>query len=202
MSRQPMSLESLQESVLELQRENRLYKRLGAAGLAVLALLIVMGQAPARKTVEANEIVVKDSAGNVRVRIGVDPSNNAAELWLQTPNGDKGASLSDSGLLLKQNGVVRTVVESGDLSLANSHGQANIKLSAADDAERDLFIEGSTGYLSYLPGHALEVSDSDGYETSIGSSEIRGATTADAHQTNAAAIVLTDPDKKVLWKAP
>jgi hypothetical protein len=202
MNRQPVGLESLQESVLKLQRENRLYKRLGAAGLAVLALLIVMGQVSARKTVEANEFVVKDSAGNVRVRIGVDPANDAAELWLQTAKGDEGASLSDSGLLLKQNGVVRTVVESGDLSLANSRGQANIKLSAADDAERNLFIEGNTGYLSYLPGHALEVSDSDGYETSIGSSEIRGATTADARQTNAAAIVLTDPDKKVLWKAP
>jgi hypothetical protein len=197
----PAILESLQGRIAKLEKQNRQFKHVGVAVLAALTLLVLMAQAPARKTVEANEFVVKDAHGNTRIRLGVDPKNDSADLWLQTAKGDEGASLSDSGLILQQDGVVRTVLDSGDLSLANTKGQANVKFSAADDAERDVSIEGPNGYLFYKPGQALQVSDIDGYTTSIGSTDVRGAAGASTH-TNAASIVLTDPDGKVLWKAP
>lgn len=187
------------DRITKLEIANRRLKRIGAAALASIALLLVMAQSPARKTVEANEFLVRDAAGNVRVRIGVDPKSNAAELWLQNPKGDDGASLSETGLILKQSGVVRTILASSALTLTNSSGQPNVRLTAADGAERDLFIEGNNGDLSYLPGQALEISDSDGYEAAIGRTQLR---TSGAAQTNAAALTLFDPDKKVLWKAP
>lgn len=196
-----LNMDSLQTRIARLEKENRRFKQLGLAMLTATGLLFVMAQAPARKTVEANEFVVKDAHGNTRIRLGVDPKNDSADLWLQTAKGDEGASLSDSGLILQQGGVVRTILDGGDLSLANTQGQANIKLSAADNAERDLSIEGPNGYLFYKPGEALQVSDIDGYMTSIGVTDVRGASGASTH-TNAASIVLTDPDSKVLWKAP
>jgi hypothetical protein len=197
----PECVDDLQTRIAKLEKENRLFKRVGVAALAAVALLVVMAQSPARKTIEANEFVVKDAHGNARIRIGVDPKNDAAELWLQTAKSDEGASLSDAGLVLQQNGVVRTVLENGNLSLANSGGQANVKFSADDDAERDLTIEGANGSLFYKPGSALEVNDSDGYEAAIGNTDVLTATGATAH-THAASIVLIDPDQKVLWKAP
>jgi hypothetical protein len=199
---EPINLESLHTRIAKLERQNHRLKFAGAAALACAALVAIMAQKPASKTLEANEIVVKDSAGNTRIRIGVDPTTDAAQMWLQTAKADEGASLSQSGLLLKQNGAVRTIVENGALSLANSKGQANIKISAADDAERALSIEGSSGSLFYLPGHSLEIQDSDGYETSIGGSDVRAATATPVLATGAASIILSDPDKKVLWKAP
>ncbi|HTZ73455.1 MAG TPA: hypothetical protein VMB47_06020 [Candidatus Aquilonibacter sp.] len=197
----PNSIDALQIRISKLEKENRFFKRAGLAALAGVALLAIMAQAPMRKTIEANEFVVKDAHGNARIRIGVDPKNGAAELWLQTANSDEGASLSDAGLVFQQNGVVRTVLENGNLSLANSGGQANVKFSADDDAERDLTIEGAKGSLFYKPGEALEVTDSDGYEAAIGSTDVRGDNGSSA-RTNAASVVLTDPDQKVLWKAP
>ena|SRR5690348_5571164 len=194
------SAEILQTRIERLEKENLRFKKIAVAALAGVALLIVMGQTPARKTVEANEFVVKDAHGSVRIRLGVDPKNDSAVLWMQTAKGDEAASLSDSGMLLQQDGVVRTIIGDSAVTLANSQGQPNVRLTAADDAERDLFIEGNTGYLSYLPGQALEITDSDGYSAAIGSTEIRGAN--GATHSNAASLVLTDPDKKVLWKAP
>lgn len=194
-------IDSLQTRVARLEKENRRFKHLGLAMLAGIGLLFAMAQAPARKTVEATEFVVKDAHGNTRIRLGVDPKNDSADLWLQTAKGEEGASLSDSGLILQQGGVVRTVLDGGDLSLANTQGQANVKLSAADNAERDLSIEGPNGYLFYKPGEALQVSDIDGYMASIGATEVRGVGGATTH-TNAASVVLTNPDSQVLWKAP
>jgi hypothetical protein len=196
-----VGLEDLQGRIAKLESENRRFKRIALAALAGVGLLFVMAQTPARKTVEANEFVVKDAHGNVRIRLGVDPKNDSADLTLQTAKGDEGASLSDAGVVLQQNGVVRTIIDDGDLSLANSQGLANVKLSAADNAERDLSIEGPSGYLFYKPGEALQISDMDGYMASVGSTDVRGTNGAAAH-TNAASIVLTDPDQKVLWKAP
>jgi len=201
MELRPDNSAALQIRIARLEKENRLFKRVGVAALAGVALLAVMAQAPARKTIEANEFVVKDARGNARIRIGVDPKNDTAELWLQTAKSEQGASLSDAGLVLQQNGVVRTVLETGNLSLANSAGQPNVQFSADDDAERDLTIEGANGSLFYKPGQALEVTDSDGYEAAIGNTDVNGANGSAAH-TTAASIVLTNPDQKVLWKAP
>lgn len=204
MNSHPVSLEALQERIAKLELQNRRFKRCGVAALAGVALVAIMAQAPSaiRKTIDTNEITIRDSHGNVRARIGVDAANDTAEMWLQTAKGDEGTSVSQNGILMKQDGVARTIVGESSITLANSKGQPNVRLTAADDAERDLFIEGSDGFLQYLPGHALEITDSDGYVTSIGSTELRGQGSQATTQTNAASVVLLDPDKKVLWKAP
>ncbi|HKQ88133.1 MAG TPA: hypothetical protein VJS43_15355, partial [Candidatus Acidoferrales bacterium] len=109
-SQRTNSAETLQIRIAKLEKENRRFKKLAVAALAGIGLLFVMGQTPARKTVEANEFVVKDAHGNTRIRLGVDPKNDSAVLWMQTAKGDEGASLSDSGMILQQDGVVRTVI--------------------------------------------------------------------------------------------
>lgn len=202
MNSQAPSLEKLQERIGKLESQNRWLKRCGVLVLAGVALVAIMAQAPSTsRKIDANEITIRDAKGNVRARIGVDAATDSAEMWLQTAKGDEGTSLSQNGILMKQDGVARTIVGDSSITLTNSKGQPNVRITAADDAERDLFIEGSTGFLQYLPGHALEISDSDGYEALIGTTDVRGAAKAGG-QTSAASVVLTDPDRKVLWKAP
>lgn len=55
----------------EVEKQNRRLKQLVIAALIVPATLLVMGQVPSRKTVEANEFVLKDDSGIVRARLGM-----------------------------------------------------------------------------------------------------------------------------------
>jgi len=66
-------LENLQNRLVKLERQNRRFKQLGAVVVAIAAVIVVMGQAPSKpskKTVEANEFILRDDSGNVRVRFG------------------------------------------------------------------------------------------------------------------------------------
>ncbi len=72
MNSHPAGLEDVRERVIKLERQNRRFKRVGVAALIVPALLLVLGQAPPKKTVEANEFILRDSGGNARVRLSVE----------------------------------------------------------------------------------------------------------------------------------
>ena len=70
------SFADIQGRLLQLEKQNRRLKQLGIVVLIVPTLLLVMGQAPSKKTVEANEFILRDSNGNVRVKLAM--SNTAA----------------------------------------------------------------------------------------------------------------------------
>jgi len=61
-------LAELRARLLELKRQNLRLKRLGLIGLIGVAMLIVLGQTPSKKIVEANEFILKDNSGKVRAR--------------------------------------------------------------------------------------------------------------------------------------
>jgi hypothetical protein len=62
-------LGDLHERLTALEKQNRRFKQLGIAGLIGAALLLVMGQAPSKKTVEANAFILKDAGGNTRATL-------------------------------------------------------------------------------------------------------------------------------------
>jgi hypothetical protein len=65
------SFADIQGRLLQLEKQNRRLKQLGIVVLIVPALLLVMGQAPSKKTVEANEFILRDSNANVRVKLAM-----------------------------------------------------------------------------------------------------------------------------------
>jgi hypothetical protein len=65
-------LEDIQNRLLRLEKQNRRLKQLGAGVLIASASLIVMGQIPSKKAVEANEFILRDDGGKVRVRLAVN----------------------------------------------------------------------------------------------------------------------------------
>jgi hypothetical protein len=69
MDSDPHGYEDIQGRLAELEKQNRRFKQLGVAGLVGVTLLLVMAQAPAKKTVEANEFILRDDSGNIRAKL-------------------------------------------------------------------------------------------------------------------------------------
>ena len=65
-------VESLAARVEKLEKQNRLFKRAGLPLLLTAAAFVTMGKARPIRTLEAQSFVVRDSAGNERVELGMD----------------------------------------------------------------------------------------------------------------------------------
>src|SRR6266852_6409059 len=86
MDAQP-DVKSLSKRVERLERQNRWMKRMGAVAILCAVVLLVSGQASVdtKKTVEANEFVLRDTNGVVRAKLGmglVFPLKNGPALVL------------------------------------------------------------------------------------------------------------------------
>jgi hypothetical protein len=66
------SLEALATRVARLEVQNRRLKKTGIASFIVAAAVIAMGQAPAKKTIVANEFVLQDASGTTRARLSME----------------------------------------------------------------------------------------------------------------------------------
>lgn len=80
-----------------LEKQNRRFKQIGALALILVGSVLLMGQNSARRTVEANEFLLKDENGKSRAEWVVSPSVTAlifddeagyASLVLQVDNGN------------------------------------------------------------------------------------------------------------------
>ncbi len=69
------SLEALTKRVAKLEAQNHRLKRAGIGAIIVATVVIAMGQAPAKKVIEANEFVLQDSFGNARARLSMQGIN-------------------------------------------------------------------------------------------------------------------------------
>ena len=116
----------LQERLLKLEKQNHRLKQLGAAALIIPALLLVMGQAPSRKTVEASEFILRDNSENVRARLSVDEKLSAAQFVLFDKEG-KQRIKADSGL-----SSFGSRISGGTITIADEHGRDRVFLSSDD----------------------------------------------------------------------
>ncbi len=110
------------------------------------------------------------------------------EIVFLDANGKRRAGLgmgADGGLFLNDsNSDVRAF-------LGLSKGTGSLSFFDADGKMRVLLDERS-----------LELSDKEGFETTIGTTDLLGLRTGETRRTSAASVVLFDKDKKVLWEAP
>src|SRR5579864_2652442 len=70
----PQDFDDLRDRVFKLEKQNRRLKQLGIAAVIIPTIFLIMGQAPSKKTIEANEFVLKDDYGTVRARLSMDLS--------------------------------------------------------------------------------------------------------------------------------
>jgi hypothetical protein len=79
--------QELGNRISKLESQNRRLRRIGAATPVVLTLLVIMGEASSRRTVEANEFVLRDGNGNVRARLSMSESPSTPEMVLLDEKG-------------------------------------------------------------------------------------------------------------------
>jgi hypothetical protein len=191
MNFQPPDSEDLQERVLKLEKQNHRFKQLGVAGLIVPALLLVMGQAPSKKTVEANEFILRDDSGNVRARLEVD--KGVAQLLLFDPDGSEKIGI-DSGTV----GGKDMITLSGASVML--HHNSEFGLLVPDTLVMTSAAEQTSGM--ELGRGGLRVTDVQGFSASFGVTDLVTPRTGETHKTSAASLVLFDKEKNVIWKAP
>ena len=225
MSRQSSDGSAITERLDRLEKENRRFKRLGLTALAVMAATLVMGQSPSRRTVEANEFVLRDASGTIRATLKMyngEPlltllgSKGKAEAGPEQidfvdSNGTTRAMLgSHSAIYYQQVGGKTVITDEGPgLLLSGPDGKTRADFRGmADGAELSLYGQNSANstkqvYLSSGgDGPSLTVSDDRGFKSVIGSVSLSIPTAGGSSRTSAASLVLFDKDGKVIWNVP
>jgi hypothetical protein len=199
MNSRPLGFEDIQDRLLKLEKENRRFKQLGAVVLAIATAIVAMGQGQAKKTVEANEFLLKDADGKLRVRIGMG-------LDFQHKDGP-------AIVLFDAENFPR-------ISISTSEDQAKIEVNSPQLSASSAMWAGSPGksgsglgingpagvFRVNLDGPAIDgpqvsIEDKEGYSTEIGRSDLV-TKTGRQEKTPAASLILFNKDKKIMWSAP
>jgi hypothetical protein len=207
-----------------LEKQNRRFKQIGALALILAGSVLLMGQAPVTRTVEANEFVLKDSDNKIRARMFLQPLPNAVPF-----GADK-----DGPVLTFYDAAGKRRVKIGledsrspGLSVYDEKEEAKASLYAqSDKAALDLYAPesgsfswlqaGSDGYRLWLRGvdgselimdnpqggPRLYMLDREGFKTTVGTTDLITPRTGETHKTSAASVVMFDREGTVLWKAP
>jgi hypothetical protein len=130
----PPNFEGLQDRLLKLEKQNRRFKQLGIAALIVPALLLVMGQAASKKTVEANEFILRDDSGNIRAKLEMVGTLPVPEMTLFDDKGNAS---------VRMNGGINENLGAG-ISLFDSRGQERESFRVLQDGPA-LTLEDSKG---------------------------------------------------------
>jgi hypothetical protein len=191
----PSSFEALLDRLANLEKQNRRFKQFGVAGLVGVTLLLVMAQAPAKKTVEANEFILRDDSGNVRARLAM-PYEETGSMPQMVFLDSKG-----NATLILEGGI--SGVLGGSVQIVDEH-QKRVGMFAASVDGGTLWVspKGKGSSLVRLEPGKMEILDDQGFEAVVGTQDLVTPTTGETHKTSAASLVLLDKNKGVIWKAP
>jgi hypothetical protein len=166
-------------------------------------------QAPTKKTVEANEFILKDGNGNVRARLRMGEGNSPA--WT-VPQLDL---LDEKGTLRVQLTGGREPREAGQ-NIANIAG---IMVFDQDGHQRGVFAATNYGAAlafknvngvddAFVRGEGIfvsgpvTVSDESGFRATLGPTELAIPRSGERHQTSAASLIMFNKEKNIIWRAP
>jgi hypothetical protein len=204
MSSQPEK-NPLEIRIEKLEKQNQFFRRGALTCLIALISVGLMGQtkkprkaAPAAPAVpekiEAESFIMKDSNGKIRAELSMAGTGPAFKLLDESGTPLVTLSLNDGNphgpLMLfsdpqHQAGVSLSVMEGmgSQLSLVGARPDIQARMVVAPD------------------GTSLEMSDADGFTTSIGNG-IQAPKGKQPKKTTAASVTLYGKDRKVLWSTP
>ena len=212
---QSRELETLLSRVERLEKENRRLKQGALAFVLLIASVGLMAQtrqtqpttsqrqkgrapapapAPAGPTaVEAQAFILKDSNGHVRAELGLTGSSPSLKFK------------DESGSALVTLALNSDAPGGPMLLLSDPQHHASVALSVLEHAGPQFSLTGERAdiqlHMGVAPdGTTLELSDKDGFTTSIGSGIL--PKNGQAKKTSAASIVLFGKERKVLWSVP
>jgi len=144
--------------------------------------------------IEAQSFILKDANGRVRAELYMDGEGPSLKLLDQSGASLVGLSLRDAS-------------PSGPfLLLSDPQRRSSVSISVASGEGSQLSMIGERAdiqaHIGVTPdGTALELSDKEGFTTSIGSG-VQAAKNGQVKKTSAASVTLFNKDRKVLWSAP
>jgi hypothetical protein len=193
MNSQPPNLEDLRQRLTRLEEQNHRFKRLGVAGLLGIALLLVMGQAPPTKTLEANEFVLRDDGGNIRARLFVT-AKKSTTMSVPGMNAPVPVTFNPKPTLAlyDETGQVSGVLDDDSISFFKSHVSLSSGLLTMGDETSGLV----------LSRYSVGLFDEEGFETTLGRTALITPRTGESQMTSAASLVMFNKGKNVIWKAP
>jgi hypothetical protein len=201
--------QSLEVRIERLERQNRLFRRGALTCLLALPSVGLMGQtkhsrkaapttAPAGPVVpekiEAGSFIMKDSNGKIRAELSMAGTGPTLKLLAESGAPQMTLSLNDSS-------------PQGPMMLfSDAQHHAGFSLSVLEGMGSQLSLVGARpdiqARMEVAPGGtSLEMSDADGFTTSIGN----GMQTSKGKQpkkTTAASVTLYGKDRKLLWSTP
>lgn len=198
----------------KLERDNRRLKRFGLAALALVAGLgLVAAARPVPKVIKAHEFEVVNSAGTVRIRMGVSPKVQAASITLFDAAGklrsDFDATDTFSGLFLYghqrrlavaiAHAAHNWVHQAGQHQLKDTGSHSDILLGQSTSTG----IGGISIGISGAGEPRVNMYDPQGFSMVLGSAGLENFTTGETRQTSADSIVMFGNGKHhVIWQAP
>lgn len=186
-------LGDLQERLAALEKQNRRFKQFAAAGLAGITLLLTIGQAPAKKTIEANEFVLRDDGGNIRARLFVTAKSTST---MNIPGIDKPlpVTLNPKGTLAlyDEKGQVSEMLDDDSISFLKSH--ISLGSGALSIGDQNIGV--------VVSPYSVNLFDEQGFEATLGRRALVTPRTGETQMRSAASLVMFDKNKNVIWKAP
>lgn len=197
----------LEVRIEKLERQNQLFRRGALTCLVALVSVGLMGQtkhprkaapSPAAPVVpeklEAESFVMKDSNGKIRAELSMAATGPAFKLLDEGGTPLMTLSLNDGspkGPMMRfsdvqhQAGVSLTVLEGmgSQLSLVGMRPDIQARMAVAPE------------------GTSFEMSDAEGFATSIGNG-VQASKGKQPKKTTAASVTLYGKDRKVLWSTP
>jgi hypothetical protein len=196
----------LEVRVERLERQNRLFRRGALTCLIALVSVGLMGQtkhprkaAPAAapvvpEKIEAQSFILKDSSGKIRAELAMAGTGPALKL------------LDESGTPLMTLSLNDGSPKGPMMLLSDPQHQAGFSLSVLEGMGSQLSLAGARpdiqARMVVAPeGTSLEMSDADGFTTSIGNG-MQASKGKQPKKTTAASVTLYGKDRKVLWSTP
>ena len=127
---------SIVERLEALEKQNRLMKRIGAAVIVIAVSMLLMGQAAATRTVEANAFILKDRAGKVRAEWSFS-SSGQPELFMRDAKGQERVVL---GL---------NYYGQPDISVFDANGKERITVDMSSDGQPELGVMDTKGNVTW-----------------------------------------------------
>jgi hypothetical protein len=199
----------LEVRIERLERQNQLFRRGALTCLIALVSIGLMGQTkrprkaaptppPAAPVVpekiEAESFIMKDSNGKIRAELSMAATGPTFKL------------LDESGTPLIKLSLNDSSPQGPMMLFSDPQHHAGVSLSVLEAMGSQLSLVGARpdiqARMEVAPeGTSLEMSDADGFTTSIGNG-IQASKGKQPKKTTAASVTLYGKDRKILWSTP
>jgi hypothetical protein len=197
----------LEVRIEKLERQNRLFQRGALTCMIALVSVGLLGQTkhprkaaptPAAPVVpekiEAGSFIMKDSNGKIRAELSMAATGPTFKL------------LDESGTPLLRLSLNDSSPQGPMMSFSDPQHHAGVSLSVLDGMGSQLSLVGARpdiqARMEVAPeGTSLEISDADGFTTSIGNG-VQVSKGKQPKKTTAASVTLYGKDRKLLWSTP